>query len=453
VPDCLATPDKALYTDFAVIWPSGGEPGHICEQGSGALADTEGTKTGEPAAKSGGRKPRQQEQSLRFRVHEVLESGRSSGALGLAFEALLILLIITNVAAVTIETMPQFGTAYHKWFNYFEIVSVAIFTAEYVLRLWTAPEDPRFSDNPTRARLRFALQPYMVIDFLAFAPAYVALFIPIADLRILRMFRLLRLLKMARYSPAVSTLIHVLSQERRALFGTLLLLLCVMCMSAEFMYIAEGHVQPNVFGTLPDCMYWAIVTLTTVGYGDKVPITQLGRLIAGVTMILGLGLFALPVGIISASFLSEIRRRDFVVTWNMISQIPLFAGLEVAALNELMVMLRSYMIDENLPVVVAGEPAVAMYFIVSGQAMMETAERKIRLNPGAFFGEDALLQSKPYEATVIAHSQLRLLALQASDFAILIRKHPGVRRRIERISLRRQEKFHKRRGPDVEVDE
>ncbi|HEY5239709.1 MAG TPA: cyclic nucleotide-gated ion channel [Rhizomicrobium sp.] len=395
--------------------------------------------------KGGGGGGRQRRQGARYRVHEIMESGRSSGPLGIAFEAFLILLIVANVAAVTVETVPPIGATYHKWFGYFEIFSVVIFTIEYALRLWTAPEDPRFADNPVRGRLRFALQPYMMIDLLAFAPAYIALFMPVADFRILRMFRLLRLLKMARYSPAVSTLVHVLSQERRALFGTLLLLLCVMCMSAEFMYVVEGHVQPTVFGTLPDCMYWAIVTLTTVGYGDKVPITELGRLIAGITMIFGLGLFALPVGIISASFLSEIRRRDFVVTWNMISQIPLFQGFEVAALNELITMLRSYLIDEGAPVVVAGEPAEAMYFIVSGQAMLESVERKIKLGPGNFFGEDALLQSRPHDTSVIAHSSLRLLALPAQDFSVLMRRHPAIRRRLERLSARKQEKIHARR--------
>jgi voltage-gated potassium channel len=404
--------------------------------------------TGAGAAKAAAR---QQRQGWRHRVHEVCESGRSAGPLGLAFEIFLILLIVGNVAAVTIETIPSIGGAYRTWFNAFEIASVSIFTAEYFLRLWTAPEDLRFADNPVRGRLRFALQPYMIIDFLAFAPAYLALFVPVADLRILRMFRLLRLLKMARYSPAVSTLVHVLSEERRALFGTLLLLLCVMCMSAEMMYIVEGHVQPAVFGTLPDCMYWAIVTLTTVGYGDKVPITELGRLIAGITMIMGLGLFALPVGIISASFLSEIRRRDFVVTWSMISQIPLFAGFEMTALNELMTMLRSYLIGENVPVVVAGEPAVAMYFIVSGQVMVESMERKIKMGPGGFFGEDALLQSKPYETTVIAHTPLRLLALPAPDFAILMRKHPSIKRRLERISARKQDKIHAKRPQKPEA--
>ncbi len=233
------------------------------------MTDTADTETEEPApsAEAGKRKPRQQRQDLRFRIHEVLESGRSSGRLGLAFEAFLIFLIVSNVAAVTVETMPQFGAAYHKWFNYFEIVSVVVFTVEYMLRLWTAPEDPRFSGNPVRGRLRFALQPYMIIDFFAFAPAYVAFFFPVwssicafcvcSACCVCSRWRVIRL--RSRHSSMF------LSQERRALFGTLLLLLCVMCMSAEFMYIAEGHVQPNVFGTLPDCMYWAIVTLDDGG--------------------------------------------------------------------------------------------------------------------------------------------------------------------------------------------
>jgi voltage-gated potassium channel len=167
-------------------------------------------------------------------------------------------------------------------------------------------------------------------------------------------------------------------------------------------------------------------------------------------MIFGLGLFALPVGIISASFLSEIRRRDFVVTWNMISQIPLFSGFEVTALNELMAMLRSYLVDENLPVIVAGEPATAMYFIVSGSALVEAADGRIKLGPGRFFGEDALLQARPYEATVIANTPLRLLALPAQDFSVLMRKYPAIKRRLERISARHHGRAHAKRQSATE---
>ena len=130
----------------------------------------------------------------------------------------------------------------------------------------------------------------------------------------LRLFRLLRLLKIARYSPALSTLGAVVRAERRALFGTFLLLICAVLIAATLMHLVEGRVQPTVFGTIPDAMWWAVTTLTTVGYGDVIPVTPLGRMIAGLTMIAGLGLFALPVGIIATGFVETIHRKDFVVT-------------------------------------------------------------------------------------------------------------------------------------------
>jgi voltage-gated potassium channel len=231
---------------------------------------------------------------------------------------------------------------------------------------------------------------------------------------------------------------HVLTVERRALFGTVLLALCVMSLSGECMYIIEGEVQPNVFGSLPDCMYWAIITLTTVGYGDKVPVTILGKLLAGVTAILGLGLFALPVGIIASGFMGEIHRRDFVVTSGMLSRIPLFNGFDLEIISELMIMLRSSITREHVPIVVAGEPATAMYFIVSGQAKAEVDGRTISLGPGDFFGADALLRSGPYDATVFADTAMRILALSAQDLVILLRKYPKLRNRMQRQSTRRE---------------
>lgn len=376
---------------------------------------------------------------LRHRVHLVLEAGRGSGVVGVAFEAFLIAIIIANAVAVTLESLPRYGLPYKIYFDYFEWFSVAIFTVEYMLRVWTAPEDPRFAKlGPVKSRLRAVVQPYMLVDFFAIAPAYLAFFMPVADLRILRLFRLLRLLKIARYSPAVSTLMHVLSVERRALFGTLLLTLCVMAMSGECMYIIEGQVQPNVFGSLPDCMYWAIITLTTVGYGDKVPVTLLGKLLAGVTGILGLGLLALPVGIIASGFQGELHRRDFVVTSGMLARIPAFAGFDLEIMSELMIMLRSSITREHTPIVVAGEQATAMYFIVTGTAKAEMDERSIHLGPGDFFGADALLRAGTYEATIYADTPMRVLALSAQDLVVLLRKYPTLRKRLEKRSMKRE---------------
>ncbi|HEY1613359.1 MAG TPA: cyclic nucleotide-gated ion channel [Rhizomicrobium sp.] len=392
--------------------------------------------------------------TVRHRIHTILEAGRSSGPIGLAFEIFLIVLIVANAVAVSVDSVPQLGAAYRHLFQWFELASVAIFTIEYVLRIWTAPEDPRFAGRRFGDRLRYMLQPYMIIDLLAIAPAYIALFMPFADLRILRLFRLFRLLKIARYSPAVSTLIHVLSLERRALFGTLLLLVCIMCLCAEGMYIVEGQVQPHVFGTLPSCMYWAIITLTTVGYGDTFPITAAGRLLAGVTAVLGLGLFALPVGIIASAFVTEIHRRDFVVTSSMLAKIPFFATLDIEVMSEVMTALRSHMVAPHVPIVVAGEVPTAMYFIVSGlakvtgQARAKGGTGNPTLGPGDVIGADAVLNGEAHDATVFAHTPMRLLALSTQDLVVLMRKHPRLKRRINRSNDRRSKKVRRRQTED-----
>jgi voltage-gated potassium channel len=391
------------------------------------------------------------EQTLRLRIHRVLEAGRGAGPIGLALEIFLIALIAANAIAVTLDSVPRLALTYRTGFQVFEITSVVIFTIEYGLRLWTAPEDPRYSSEPVRGRFRYALQPYMLIDFFATAPAYIALFIPFADLRILRLFRLFRLLKIARYSPAVATLIHVLSLERRALFGTLLLLLCLMCMSAEGMYIIEGQAQPNVFGNLPNCMYWAIITLTTVGYGDTTPITAAGKIWAGLTAVIGLGMFAIPVGIIASAFVTEIHRRDFVVTSSMLAHIPLFKDIDLDVMSELMLSLRAHMIAQHSPIVVEGENANAMYFVVSGEAKAKSAAFGVRrtLRAGDVIGGDAALSGKLHEWTVFAHTPMRLLALSSQDLAVMSRKFPRFRRKIERLyglSEKRQQRRAERRG-------
>ncbi|MBU6298891.1 MAG: ion transporter, partial [Alphaproteobacteria bacterium] len=252
---------------------------------------------------------------MRRRVYLVLEGGQAGGWSGAIVEVGLIVLILLNVIAYTLQSVPQIEQPYWFDFDVFEVISVAIFSVEYGLRLWAAVEDPIVSElGAGRGRLRAASRPLMVIDFFAIAPAYVSAFMPFIDLRFLRLIRLLRLLKIARYSPALSTLAQVIVNERRALFGTLLLLLCATVFAAASMHVVEGAVQPENFGSIPDSMWWAITTLTTVGYGDVVPHTALGRMVAGLTMVTGVGLLALPVGIVATGFIDTIHRRDFVVT-------------------------------------------------------------------------------------------------------------------------------------------
>ena len=384
----------------------------------------------------GGKKKRRE--SLRARLHHVLEGGHMAGTPGAVLELFLITLIVSNVAAAALETVPSVFARYGGALRAFEYFSVAVFTIEYALRLWTAPEDPRFRKTRLlKARLRYALQPLMIIDFLAIAPSYLGLFLPIADLRFLRIFRLLRLLKIARYSPALATLWHVIVSERRALIGTLVLLLGVTVVFAQLMYLAEGGVQPEQFGTLPDAMWWAITTLTTVGYGDATPITGLGKLIAGLTMIIGVGMIALPVGIVATGYVQEIHRRDFVVTWGMLSSVPLFEGFDHETLGEIMNALRSRIVAEDSRVTIAGDPAQAMYFVVTGQLEEETpADQENRhIGPGDYFGESALYHGRPHRYSVTARSHARLLELSAEDFAGLLKRHPHLKRRVEDVAM------------------
>ncbi len=370
-------------------------------------------------------------ESFRRRVFVALEGSHAGGEIGTFIEVTLIALIVTNVVAYTLQSVPAIERHFWRQLIGFEIVSVAIFTIEYALRLWTAPEDPLVPEGgPLKSRLRYALKPMMVIDFLAIAPAYVTFFIPFLDLRFLRLVRLLRLLKIARYSPALSTLGHVIKEERRALIGTLLLLLCATIFAAALMHAVEGSVQPKAFGTIPDAMWWAIATLTTVGYGDVVPVTVLGRIVAGLTMIVGLGLFALPVGIVATGFVTNIHRRDFVITFGMLSRVPLFEGFEPRILAEIMNLLRAQLVPPGTIISARGDAAAAMYFIVSGDVEVELSNRALRFTAGDFFGELALLRNTMRSATVVSLTQCRLLTLSADDFAQLLRQHPALEKKM-----------------------
>jgi voltage-gated potassium channel len=369
---------------------------------------------------------------FRRRVYLVLEGGPAHGALGTIVEVFLIVLIIANVVAFTLASVPSIRQPYWLDLEVFEIFSVAVFTIEYILRLWVAIEDPLIREQGRwKGRLKAALRPTLLIDFLAVAPVYFTVFFPFLDFRFLRMVRLLRLLKIARYSPALSTLGRVIAAERRALFGTLLLIVCATVFAAAAMHAAEGAVQPDKFGTIPSSMWWAITTLTTVGYGDEVPITFLGRLIAGCAMVMGLGILALPVGIVANGFMNTIHQRDFIVTFGMLARVPLFKDFEASLLGEIMNVLRSQSISRGAIISVKGAPAHAMYFIVSGEVEAELANQRVQFGPGDFFGELALLHQTHRRATIVALTNCRLLALSAEDFTTLTRKHPVLRQHIE----------------------
>lgn len=251
-----------------------------------------------------------------MRVYQIVESGARDDRASVAFDWFIISLILLNVGALTLETVREFREAAPGLFLWFERASVAIFAIEYVLRLWSCSADERYRGF-LRGRIRFALTPMALIDLIAILPSLLPFVgIDLRSLRILRVFRLLRILKLARYSLAMRVFGRVVRDRAPELITTLSFLFVLLFLSATILYYCENAAQPDVFSSIPESMWWAVATLTTVGYGDAYPITVLGRLFGGIIAILGIGMVALPTGILSAAFAEELanERRERAAT-------------------------------------------------------------------------------------------------------------------------------------------
>jgi voltage-gated potassium channel len=238
-----------------------------------------------------------------------LELGKEGDILSRLYDYSLIALIILN-AAVLLESIQPLADHYHVQFAWFEAFSVGIFTIEYVLRLWSCVENQHFQSQ-VKGRLQYALSPMALIDLLAFLPFFLSWILPL-DLRILRMLRLVRLvrlLKLARYSEALRALGHILASKKEEMVITLGLGVILLTISSSLMYFAEHHAQPEIFSSIPAAMWWGVVTLTTVGYGDLYPVTTLGKILGAFIAVLGIGMFALPAGIFGAGIVEWAQKK------------------------------------------------------------------------------------------------------------------------------------------------
>ena len=249
---------------------------------------------------------------MKRRVFEILESISERDTAANAITAGIVGLILLNVAAMMVETMNGYSARYSTFFRVFEAGSVAIFTLEYVLRLWacTLYDEPQYR-SPLGGRIRLALTPLALVDLMSFLPFYVHALVPL-DLRFMRVVRLLRLFrlgKLARYSESIRTLGVVLKAKREPLVLTVFVAGIVLVFASNAMYILEHEAQPTVFPSVPAAMWWAVVTMTTIGYGDVYPVTALGKILAAVVAFGGIGMFALPAGILASGFIEELQKR------------------------------------------------------------------------------------------------------------------------------------------------
>ena len=376
--------------------------------------------------------------TLRRRIYEIIEVGRGVDTPSRLFDAFIISMIIANVVCFMLETVPSIEARWGGWLRVFEFFSVIVFTIEYGLRIWTAIEVPFLSRMPPwRARLRFAQRPYLMIDLIAILPFYLGSLIG-ADLRVLRVLRLLRLMKLSRYSPAMHTLIRVIYNERRSLSGAGLLLTAAVLLAATGMYYIEGGAQPQHFGSVPQATYWAVTTLTTVGYGDVAPQTNLGKLFAMFTMVVGLCILALPVAIVSTGFAQEVGRRDFVVTWSLMARIPALAELEAHEVAQIMPLLHAHNLPPNVDVMPEGA-GTAMFFVAAGEVEVLRPNGSKRFKTGDFFGVVSMLEGENLKARFLTRKRCRLLKLYREDFARLEVAHPTIAEHIRRTARTRRE--------------
>lgn len=245
--------------------------------------------------------------TLRQKVNALMNDTPTSGRLHQQLDLIFILFIVSSVAAVFLETIPAVHEPLRREFFWFDTVAIAVFTLEYLLRLYAAPEQEPDS-SALVGRFSFMKKPGSLIDLIAIAPFYLQ-FLLAVDLRFVRVLRVLRVLKLTRYNTALTTFAMVLKREKRAFSAAMFITVLITILSGAIVYEFEHPVQPEKFDTMPRAMYWAVITLASVGYGDISPVTPIGQAFTMMLAILGIGIVALPAGILGSAFSDQLHQQ------------------------------------------------------------------------------------------------------------------------------------------------
>jgi voltage-gated potassium channel len=304
---------------------------------------------------------------------------------------------------------------------------LGVFTLEWLLAFMAAPSSAAYWRSPG-----------WMLDAITVLPVPIALLFG-APSPLAWLLGAFWLFKLVRTSPGLARLGRVITLEARPLGSVLVLFLTILFFGAVALHLAERHVQPQAFGSLPSALWWAVATLTTTGYGDAVPVTQLGRVVAGFVMICGVGVFGLLTGILATGFVDESRRQNFMQTWQLVSSVPFFASLDAESVIELSRLLRPWQVAEGSIIIRRGNRGDSMYFITSGEVTIEIEPKPVRLGPGAFFGELALLGNGIRNATVRSTLPTTLLVLDLPDFRVFCSTHRDLSAAIEAEAQRRAE--------------
>jgi voltage-gated potassium channel len=347
------------------------------------------------------------------------------------FRVLQAFILLAGLLAMIVSTVPHLQGDTRLSLTIVLWCCLGFFAGEWIVKAWPKPD--------RKAAAAYVFSSAGLIDLLAIVPVPLALLmgVPAATAWLIAS---LWLLKLAAFTPGLSLLQRVIALEAKPLASVLVIFLIVLLFAAIALYLLEGAAQPAHFGSLPLSLWWAVTTLTGTGYGDAIPHTTLGRLIAGGVMICGLGVFGLWTGILATGFAAEYRRRAFVRNWDLVTRVPFLRNLDPPAVIELTHMLRRIDLAERIVVVREGRPGDCMYFVASGEVEVMIEPQPVRLGPGSFFGEIALLQGGPRTATVVTTLPTTLLSLEVADFRAFTAHHPDLAREVAAEAARRASK-------------
>jgi len=338
------------------------------------------------------------------------------------------LILAAGLVGMSAFTMPEWRDSFGVWLNTGLWLCLAYFAIEGAVRLNAA--------RYTGTALGYLRTPAGIIDVLSVIPVPLALLCGLAP-QTAWLFAALWVLKLTQDSPGFAQIGRVFVVEAKALASVLVLFLIVLFLASAAMHVLERQGQPEAFGTLPAALWWAVVTLTTTGYGDEVPRTGLGHLLGSVVMVCGIATFGLWTGILATGFAAESRRRNFIQTWDLVSKVPFLQTLDPSAITEITHMMRRVEVPARTAVIRRGKVGDCMYFIAEGEVEVDVEPAPVRLGVGAFFGELALLGDLIRTANVSTTRDSTLLVLDLADFRTVMAHHSELARAIDAEANRR----------------
>lgn len=344
------------------------------------------------------------------------------------YGSIVLAVIATCFIAVETTTIAQ---SYKNYTLFFEYVIFGLLFLDLAFNTITYKRDV--------IKLKYILTFEGIIDVLASLPL---LFIWIEN-PVLNQFKIVlgiaSFLKIARFSDALSIFKDVIISERKSILASLYLMLLLTFVISTLLYFVEKDANPKGFSSIIESMWWSVVTLATVGYGDVVPITVLGKFIGAIASIVGLGMFALPAGILANGFAQELARIKYITSWNLVSKVPIFAKLDKSTISEIAKLLTIKRFSKNELIIKFGDSGDTMYFILDGEVEVDIVDKNkvILLKNEDFFGEIALLKDVKRTATVIAKKRCEMLELSAYDLKKLIRYRPEIISKIEETAKSR----------------